>query len=452
MYKTFKKPIKKASPDIKLPEPRISMFVIFLLRVLMRGYLLFFYGISKTLLHEDIEFYKAIKRALEKKSRLIIAFRHPNGGEPQFLTWFFLFKLRWYAFRKGVRFPRWPHAMFVYGYEVVRWGGWVARFILSGIRGMPIYHSKMDSKGMTRIYNAIDEGRFPVAIAPEGQVSYSTDTIPRLEPGVIRIGFGAALHMEKKDPSCPIEVLPLSIHFRFGPWGKATVEILLRHTEKYCGFAKKERKNISFRQRIDKCREYILKVNEERYNIKNDDTLPFEERLDKVTNAALETGERILGLKSEGDFFTRLHKVRQICWDKIFLPDVFDFKGMPRLRRSIKDLEAGQAWYTSRHQELAEFCWYFKVPIPSDDKPLHNKIEYVQNLYDFASRTMGGGYSNRISIFPRKVIIKTAPVINLTERLPRYKEDRKTTISDTLADLEKAYIDDIIEMNRIEKG
>jgi len=453
MYKPYKKPVIKVSPDFKLPEPRISLFTVFLLRIFTRLYLFLFYGISRTLLHEDIKFYEAFKRALEKKSRLIIAFRHPNGGEPQLLTWFFLFKLRWYALRKKVHFSKWPHAVFVYGYEVVRWGGWVVRYVMPNVGAMPIYHSKMDTKGMARIYSAISSGKYPLAIAPEGQVSYSTDTIPRLEPGVIRIGFNAALHQEKKDPACPVEILPISIHFRFGSWGKATVEFVLKKVEKFCGFSKKESKSLAFQERIIKCREYILCANEERYKIKNDShQLSFEERLEKVINTALETSERMLGIKSEGDYFTRLNKVRQTCWDKIYLPDIFDFKNMSRIERSLKDTEAGQAWYISLHQELAEFGWYFKTPIPSDDKPLHIKIEYVQNLYDFANRTMGGAYSNRVSIFPRKVIIKSSPVINLTERLARYKEDRKTTISDTLADLEKAYIDDINEMNKIEKG
>jgi len=454
MYKPFKRPVTKASPDIRLPEPRVSLITVFLLKTLLRLYLFIYYGVSKTFIHEDVEFYKAFSRALAGKSRLIIAFRHPNGGEPQLLTWFFLSKLRWLALKKGVRFPRWPHAVFIYGYDVVRWGGWVARYILPNVGGMPIYHSKMDKKAMARIYSAIDSGRFPVAIAPEGQVSYSTDTIPRLEPGVIRIGFNAALHLEKNEPESAVEILPLSIHFRFGSWGKATVELLLRKIENFCGFKKSEKKNISFQRRLEKCRDYIIEKNEKRYNIKYDDpVLPsFEERIKKIADAALDTAERMLGLKSEGDFFARLYKTRQLCWDRIFLPDIPNFKNMPRVERSINDHEAGQAWYIARHHELADISWYFKAPVPSDDKALHKKIEYVQNLYDFTSRTMGGAYSNRISIFPRKVIIKTAPVINLTERLPRYREDRKTAISETLAGLEKAFIDDIKEMNRIEKG
>ncbi|MCL2804783.1 MAG: acyltransferase [Treponema sp.] len=444
----------KVSPDIKLPEPRISKFLFFILKFFANLYFFAFYGVTKTVPSEEKILLEAFDRALSGKSRCILAFRHPNGGEPQLLTWFFLYKLKRYAAKHGIRFTRRPHAVFVYGYEVVRWGGWMARYIMPNLGAMPIYHSKMDIKGMARIYKAIAEGPYPLAIAPEGQVSYTADTVPRLEPGVIRIGFQAAQNMEKKNPDCPVEILPLSVHFRFGPWGKATVEILLQRIEKFSGFSRRETRKLSFEERLQKCRNHILEINEERYNIKSEIAFSFEQRLDRVANAALETAERMLGIKIDitNDYFTRLYNVRQICWDRIFLPDVFELNSMAKIQRSMMDLGAGEAWHIARHQELADICWYFKCSIPTKDAALHNKIEFVQNLHDFANRTMGGAYSNRVSIFPRKVIFKAAPVINLTERLSRYREDKKAVVAETLSELEKAYLDCIDEMNRVEQG
>jgi len=452
MKKNYKKPVLSASPDIRTAESKISPLVAFLIKIFGRLYLFLFFGVTRILPHKEKTLYEAFERALSGKSRLIIAFRHPNGGEPQLLTWFFLFRLKSHARKYGVRYKLQPHTVFLYGYEVVRWGGWVPRIILPGVGALPIYHSKMDTKGMSRIYGAITNGPYPIAIAPEGQVSYTADSVTRLEPGVVRIGFYAAEHLEKKNPDCPVEVLPLSIHFRFGSWGKGTVEFLLRHIEKFCGFKRKEKKNLPFHERLKKCRDYILKINEERYNLKNDDSLSFEERIEKVANAALETAEQMLNLKAEGDFFMRQHKVRQICWDRIFIPDIYNFKELSPVKRSVMDLKAGEAWYIARHEELANLCWYLRIKLPAEETPLHNKIEYTQNLHDFANRTMGGAFSNRVSIFPRRVIIKTAPAINLTERLPAYRKTRKAEIAKTLADLEKAYLDNINEMNLIEQG
>ena len=453
MYKLYKMPIVKASPNIKVPEPRISKFVIFLCRLLGRLYLFLFYGIARMVLHGDGKnLFDAFKRALAGESRCIIAFRHPNGGEPQIISWFFLFKLRAAAARKGVRFARWPHAVCVYSYEVVRWGGWAARFIMPNIGAMPIHHAKIDSHGMARIYEAIAEGPYPVALAPEGQVSYTTDAIPRLEPGVIRIGFQVAERLEARGVDTPVEILPVSVYFRFGVWGKLTMEWLIRKVEKLAGLSHRDRRKLPFAERLRQCRDYILEANEARYQISSDASLSFEKRLERVINAALETAERMMGVKSEGEVFSRIYRVRQFCWDRIFLPSLNSLEGMSRIERSMKDMQAGEAWYIGRHQELVDFCLYFSIPLPTEETALHKKIEYVQNLWDFANRSMGGAYADRVSIFPRKVLIQAAPVINLSERLASYHENKKAAIATAMSDLEKAYLDNISEANSAMQG
>jgi hypothetical protein len=455
MRKPFKTPVGTALPDVKIPEPRISLFVLLLLRLLARLYLFLFYGIARTVLRGQKDMFAAFKRALEGKSRCIIAFRHPNGGEPQLLTWFFLFKLRRLAARAGVKFARFPHAVFVYGYEVVRWGGWPARFVMPNVGAMPIHHAKVDSQGMARIYKALTGGPYPLALAPEGQVSYTTDDIPRLEPGVIRIGFHAADRLARAgggDEKIPVEILPVAIHFRFGSWGRLTLELLIKKIEKYTGVSRTggNGERLSYSRRLSLSREHILAVNERRYGLKSDEGLPFEERLDAVINAALAATERILGVKSEGDLFARIYSLRQICWDRLILPGVENFDSFSCIEQGVMDLTAGEAWHAGRHLEVVDLGWYFRGPIPDDDAPLHHQIEYAQNLWDFASRTIGGAYPDRISIFPRRVIIQAAPVISLTERLPAYYADKKNTVSGALKSLEDAYRWCIEEVNRTE--
>ena len=452
MYRPYRTPIVTASPNLKIPEPRISKFVVFLARLLSRLYLFLFFGVFKVVLEGERELFDAFKRALAGESRCIIAFRHPNGGEPQILSWFFLYKLRALAAKKGVRFARRPHAVFVYTFEVVRWGGWPARFIMPRIGAMPIHHAKIDSLGMGRIYRAITEGPYPLALAPEGQVSYTTDGVPRIEPGAIRIGFQAAERLAAKEKLCPVEILPVSVYFRFGPIGRGNLELLLKKVEKYTGLANREQRKLGVVERIRRCRDYILEVNEERYRIKGDPSLSFEERLDKVIDAALETAERMLGMKNDGALSARMYRVRQCCWDRIFLPDFDSFKGMSRVKRSTLDIQAGEAWHIGRHQEIVDFCWYFRVPLPTEETALHSKIEYIQNLWDFANRTMGGAYPERKSVFARKVIIHASPVISLSDRLPAYRKDKKATVAATLTDLERAYLDSITKINSGDRG
>ncbi|MDR0313682.1 MAG: acyltransferase [Treponema sp.] len=450
MYKPYIKPIVKAAPDIRVPEPRISKFVLLLLKFLARPYLLTFIGRAKIILRGENYLFDAFKRALAKESRCIIAFRHAIGAEPQLLAWFFLFRFNALARKAGIKFPCRPHALFIYGYEVARWGGWVARFFMPRIGAMPIHHTKLDRQGMSRILNAIVEGPYPVALAPEGQVSYTAESVPRLEPGTFWIGFNAADRINKQGSNIPVEVLPLSIYSRFGAKEKSTLETLIRKIEAYTNISGKEARALPLTKRLELCREHILEVNENRYEIKSDKNIPFENRLDTVINTALETGERMLGIKGEGDFFTRLYYLRQICWDLIILPGVDSLDNMTPAKRSTADLRAGEAWYASRHMELADLGWYFRVPLPQESDPLHIKTEYCQNLYDFANRTMGGAFGNRKNILPQRVIIQAAPVINLTERLPSYKADKRAAMDTAMKDLEKTYLDSIQTVNQEE--
>jgi len=448
MYKLYQKPVITAFPDVNVPEPKISRFFLFLVTILSPAYLWFLFGFAKILLRGDKELFDAFSKSLAGKSRCIIAFRHADGREPQLLTWFFLFRLKKLALKNKIKFARRPHAVFVYGYEVARWGGPIARLFMPNLGAIPIHHAKMDSKGMARIYNTIHNGPYPIALAPEGQVSYSTDTVPRLEVGVVRIGFQAANQLIQTDPECPLEILPLSVHFRYDRFGKAEMYKLLKRVEGICSIPYSESKKLTFKERIIKCREYIIDINEKRYFIKSDESLSYEERLERITNTALENAERMLGLKSEGDFFMRLYKVRQDCWDMIFMPNEINLKKVGSVKRNVMNLKAGEAWHIARHQELADFGWYFKHPVPDEETQLHKKIEYVQNLWDFANRTMGGALANRVNIRPSKIIIKAAPVINLSERLESYKEDKKGTIAKTMEDLEKSYINCIEEINK----
>nr|AGS53806.1 hypothetical protein [uncultured bacterium contig00039] len=105
MRKPFKLPVIEALPDVKVPEPRISKLTLFILKFLARPYLSTFFGSAKVTLLDDDVLFDAFKRALAGESRCIIAFRHANGAEPQLLTWFFLYKLKSYAAKKGYVLP-----------------------------------------------------------------------------------------------------------------------------------------------------------------------------------------------------------------------------------------------------------------------------------------------------------------------------------------------------------
>ncbi|MDR1597243.1 MAG: acyltransferase [Treponema sp.] len=425
---------------------------MFLIKLLGRIYLFIFLGIARIVLQGEKHFFGAFDRALRGNSRCILAFRHPNGGEPQVLTWFIMFRLENLAKKAGFSFAKRPHALFVYGYDVLRWGGWVARFIMPGLGAMPVHPTKLDSLGMSRIFRAIKEGVYPLAIAPEGRITHNTEQVFSLEQGAIRIGFHAADQLRKEEKPYPVEILPVSIHLRYGIWGKMCLARLMKRLDRATGFRDRYKKEGEppFTVRLRNCRDYLIAENELRYGIPVDEKRSIPERTEGIVAAALDKAEKILGIHIVKDeIITRLNHARQVCWDRIYLPERKTMEGLSQVKRSHLDLRAGEAWYAGRHIDLMNFLWYFRSPLPEEDTPLHLKIEYAQNLWIFAHRTMGGSYvAQNFNIFPRRVIIQAGEPINLTDKLPGYSQGRKTAIQSAMNDLLKAYMDCIEEVNK----
>jgi hypothetical protein len=311
---------------------------------------------------------------------------------------------------------------------------------MPNLGAMPVHHAKMDTAGMSRIFKAISEGPYPLAIAPEGQVSYTTESVPRLEQGTVRIGFQAAERISKEGKECPVEILPVSIHFRYGKMGEWSLAKLIRKIEKYTGLKTREGKT-GFTERLEKARCYILEQNEKRYGIVDQGGKTFNERIDRIIEKALGTAEQLLGIgPKRNETIDRIYHIRQLCWDRIIIPGKTSLEDMTLVERALADLRAGEAWHAGRHMELVDFIWYFRVPVPSENAPLYEKIEYAQNLWDFANRTMGGAYSNRIiNVHPKRVLIQVAPKIDLSARLAEYKKNKKKAIGKAMDDLVTAF-------------
>jgi 1-acyl-sn-glycerol-3-phosphate acyltransferase len=438
MKKPFAIPVSRARPAITTAEPRIVPWFVSLARFAARFYLAGFVGSARIYPDENAaaHFMPAMERALSRKTRCIVAFRHQNGWEPQVLMWFTLYRLTKFAGKRGFRFSLRPRILFVHGYELFRWGGPLLRFALPRFGAMPIHHAKLDSAGLKRIYRSLREGPYPLAIAPEGQVSYTLAEEPRMEPGTVRIALTIAEQLLTRvgtdgariaRENCPaVEILPVTLYPEYGGKALLAAERLLRRVERICGIKDPanpggfdvSRPDLSrLSGRFLRCREIILALNEKRYGLDRKDAMregEFSARLDAVIEAALQKAAAILCInRLPGDTINRLYVIRQICWDRIF-PENTDLRALPVLERAFLDLRAGEAWYAARHMEVADFSFYFHRPPGESPASI---VEYAQNLYDFANRTMGGIYGTRKNIAPAAVRISAAPPVNLTEML-----------------------------------
>lgn len=449
MNRSYAKARTRALPDVVLPEPRIRPAVLRLARLLSWPYLRFGLGYAGVELRHPERLVEAFRAFMSGETRLIVAFRHPFVDEPQVLGWVFLRGVQREARRLDIQLPRQPHALFVHGYEVPRWSGFLVRWLLPRMGAMPVHHAKIDLEGMARIRAVIADGPYPLTLAPEGQASYASDRVPRLEAGTMRLGFEAASNLDKAGRPEHVMVLPLSVHRQYGPKAERSLKRLVRRLEAFVGLATMDGRNEDRKSRLLVLRDELIGRAEALYSLKPALGVTPDERLATVVDSAIETGERILGISrgaGDGDGIERVYRIRQVGWDRIYVRP--DPRALSALDRAVVDRRAGEAWYAMRHMELADFAWYFRTEPPETSAPLDLVIEYTQNLWDLANRLAGGAVSGRKNVRPMKAIVVAAEPIDLSKRLQGYRENRRGAASEATAALEAAYISCIEEIRR----
>lgn len=321
------KAIRSAQKAYVTPPAKVRPWLLDGMRVIGPAYFRRLLGFASLEMRHAERLVEAYRDFSDGKRRLLIAFRHPYGDEAQLISYVVGRQLIREAARLGVRFPRKPHAHFLYGFEVPLWSGPFERFVLPRVGAVPVYHSKFDGASMKLIRDLVKDSEYPVALAPEGQVCYSSETLPRLEPGVIRIALWCAQDLIRAGRSEPVTIVPLSVHHRWSPGAGRRLDALISLTERVCGIRGGEK--IGRMQRLSAIADRALRLMEDYYErfhgLVPATGCPRNQRLAAVVKTALDTCESILGLPHRGEVMPRVYKIRQVMWDRMFRSDIPDF-------------------------------------------------------------------------------------------------------------------------------
>lgn len=302
-----------------------------------------------------------------------------------------------------------------------------------------------------RIRKLMKDGEYPLALAPEGQVSYSSDTLPRIEQGSARIALWCAEDLEKEKRGEEVEILPLSVHYTWPDKAKKALVKLITQMEKLCGI--KSGTSLSIYQRLKNFPEYFLPLLEAAYSKYFDlKTAPGKksqnERLKILLETALSQAEKILNIRAEGDTINRVYRIRQTAWDRIFRPDISDIRVLSPLEKALADRLASEAWLASRHMEFVDIGFYIDFEKLKPDFPLELYIETAQNYYDLASRCMGGNFTGRILVPGQKAHIVAGEPIKVSKYYAMIKTGRKESAGHLTEELSKRFIQCINDYER----
>ncbi len=437
------KPIVKARTRKPLAPSKISEPLVFIGRFLMPVYLRLALSFRKIEIKNPETVLGALRDFRQKKTRLIVAFRHPYGDEPQLLFHVFEYLLPRLAKKMKTPLTRRPRLRLVHDYAVPLWGGAFIRYILPRAGALPVYHVKTEPASIKNIRSVLRDGNSPLGIAPEGQISYHSETLPRIEQGAVRIGFWCADELEKAARPEKTVILPVSVHYQYDIRDQKKVLKALSRLEALCGI---NAASTDLLPRIETLENRLLKIAEEYYatfGYQPQSAAPGPEdrqrRWEALLPFALGIAEHTLGLDPRDDSLAqRIYRVRLEGWNRIY-PEK-PVEALSPLEAALAHRRAGEAWHAMRHMELVDLMSYYDGGYLSADPNSFARIaETALNLRDLACRLMGGNITDRPNDIRKKAVIVPGNCLDLTGRLPDYRKNPKRIARETTDALARAF-------------
>jgi hypothetical protein len=463
------KPIVEARTRHHLAPSRISAPLVRLGRCLIPVYFRFVLHFQKIEIRHPEQIIEALRDFQEKRTRLIVAFRHPYGDEPQLVFHVFNNLLPRWAKRHRTPLPRRPLLRIVHDYAVPLWGDAFIRFLLPRIGAVPVYHVKFDPESLKQIRSILLDDSCPLGLAPEGQISYHSETLPRIEQGAIRMGFWCARDLEKAGRPERVNILPLSIHYRYDLRDAKKIQVAITHLETLCGLCPSPivvqahsaaSLLADLQTRTESIENRVLDIAEDFYaktcNYRPKPILSAaanngaarQQRWEALLKVALVAAEHMFGLvPNNADIIQRVYRIRQEGWDRIYPMTPVD-QHSP-LESALAHRQAGEAWFAMRHMEFVDLMFYHDSDYlqggPDSGPSFDRIVETVINFQDLVARLMGGNITNRPNVIRKKAVLVPAPCLDLTSRLPDYHKNTRQAADEATDILSNSFKDCIKE-------
>lgn len=484
---SMRKIVSRVRPPLRFVEPGFSPVLFRVLSTVSGLYLRFALKVDRIRLIEPGPLAEHWTEFFEGRTRLIFAFRHSHVNDGPVLFHLFSNTLPKAASRLGRRLPGPVNTHFVYARNVPVWSGASVGWIFPKLGGVSVLKGKPDSKSIGILRRIVAEGRFPLAIAPESQVTYHNEKTGPLDPGVSRLALWGIDDLSKLGSSADVRIVPVMNRYRYRDPGFRKLSGLLGRLEREVGLDRdgngssgaaptagtvqdsgdkasqtSRRVKALLYVRIRRVTDRLLEIMERFYSrsledVVSPDGLPHRERILRITDAALRTAESFFGLGSGAEargaqdepstveagtgpeLLRRVLAVRTFGLSRIFRDDLPPRRQLSALERALADRTAAESDLILRHMELADILEYLDDRYLSPDSNDDRFVETVLNLCDVASRLTGGNISGRPDRFRKRVEVTVGEPLSVSAYLNGSGLSRREATDRLTGELEKAF-------------
>jgi 1-acyl-sn-glycerol-3-phosphate acyltransferase len=399
------------------------------------------------------------------KIRFLLAFRHSEVDDPLCMLYLLSRTVPRVARQQGIPLQYPTHSYFAYERGMTLWAGNWLGWLFSRIGGISIHRGKrLDWSGMRTARELFANGRFPIAVAPEGATNGHSEIVSPLEPGVAQLGFWCVEELLKANRSEQVFIVPIGIQYSYvePPWSK--LDWLLSQMETDSGLpvqqidpsAVHDRERIYY-DRLFRLGEHLLSEMEEFYRRFYHQNLPeltstaidqstnpnqvLTARLQRLLDAALQVAEQYFGLQSRGSVIDRCRRLEEAGWNYIYREDLPDLNTLPPLKRGLADWVAEEAELRLRHMRLVEGFVAVTGTYVKEKPTAERFAETALLMFDFIARIKERNIPRRPRLGWREVRMTVGEPVCVSDRWSTYQTNRQAArqaVTHLTQDLQRA--------------
>lgn len=342
--------------------------------------------------------YREYQSFLKNDSRLIILFKHGAKADGPVVLQTVIRELKKWAAGQGRTLPAVTHTHFLYGKDVLNWAGFLARWMFPAIGGIPVINGRMEKQSHSVIRDVLANGRFPVAFAPEGQVTYHTYRVFPFSAGTAKLAAWTHQDLRRAGRDESVVVLPMAISYRYAKNTKKLVSKLMSMLDRKTGLqtAAMESRREALLETTDRLLDSLEAAYASAYPriVNFSSAVDREKRILRLCDMILRCLESMLGYEPRGDILERVFRVRYWVMDSLHREDI-DPDSLTPAERSLADHRAYIAAAANQHQQIVDLLEYVHPGYIGRGCTETRLVEYGLNLLDLCNRMEGGNVDSR---------------------------------------------------------